>query len=335
MLIRRKKGWELPERSATPEAHYVDRRRLLAGIGIGGLILAAPAVLRQVEAGSNVSSGAVSPHLATADERSASLYPAPTNARYQIDRLLTSERLATTYNNFYEFGSHKDISSAAQALRIRPWAVRIDGLVEREMTVDIDTLLRSMPLEERVYRHRCVEAWSMTVPWSGFPMSALLDLARPLAAARYVEMHTFYDPRVAPGQHQAWYPWPYVEGLTIEEAANELTVLATGIYGKPLPKQNGAPLRLAVPWKYGFKSIKSIVRLRFTDARPRTFWDRVQPREYGFWANVNPNVPHARWSQSTEYVLGNNIRVPTQLFNGYAEFVQHLYDELAGERLFT
>jgi sulfoxide reductase catalytic subunit YedY len=335
MLIRRKKGWELPERSAAPEAHYVNRRRLLAGMGIGGLILAAPAVLRQVEEGSNVSSGAVPSHFAAADEGSASLYPAPRNGRYQIDGPLTAERLATTYNNFYEFGSHKSISDAAQALRIRPWAVRIDGLVEREMTVDIDTLLRSMPLEERVYRHRCVEAWSMTVPWSGFPMSALLDLARPLAAARYVEMHTFSDPKVALGQHQAWYPWPYVEGLTIDEAANELTFLAAGIYGKPLPKQNGAPLRLTVPWKYGFKSIKSIVRLRFTDARPRTFWDRVQPREYGFWANVNPNVPHARWSQSTERVLGTNTRVPTRLFNGYAKFVQHLYDDLAGERLFT
>jgi sulfoxide reductase catalytic subunit YedY len=304
MLIRRKKGWELPERSATLEAHYVNRRRLLAGMGIGGLILAAPAAaLRQVGAESNVSSGAVPPQLAVADEGSASLYPASRNARYQIDRPLTAERLATTYNNFYEFGSHKGISDAAQALRIRPWAVCIDGLVEQEMTVDIDALLRSMPLEERVYRHRCVEAWSMAVPWSGFPMSAFLDLARPLAAARYVEMHTFSDPKIAPGQHQAWYPWPYVEGLTIEEAANELTFLATGIYGRPLPKQNGAPLRLAVPWKYGFKSVKSIVRLRFTDVRPRTFWDRVQPREYGFWANVNPNVPHARWSQSTERVL--------------------------------
>jgi len=303
-------------------------------MGIGGLILAAPALLRHVGAGSNVSSGVV-PRFATADEGPASLDPAPRNARYQIDGPLTDERLATTYNNFYEFGSHKGISDAAQALRIRPWTVRIDGLVEREMTVDIDALLRSMPLEERVYRHRCVEAWSMTVPWSGFPMSALLDLALPLAAARYVEMHTFSGPEVAPGQRQAWYPWPYVEGLTIEEAANELTFLATGIYGKPLPKQNGAPLRLTVPWKYGFKSIKSIVGLRFTDVRPRTFWDRVQPREYGFWANVNPNVPHARWSQSTERVLGTNARIPTRLFNGYAEFVQHLYDELASERLFT
>ena len=335
MLIRRKKGWELPERIATPEARYVDRRRLLAGMGIGGLILAAPAALGQLGPKSDAASRVVPRHSAGPDEALASLYPAPRNARYEIDRPLTAERHATSYNNFYEFGSHKGISGAAQALRIRPWAVHIDGLVEQEMTVDIDTLLRSMPLEERVYRHRCVEAWSMTVPWSGFQMSALLDLARPLAAARYVEMHTFSDPEVAPGQRQAWYPWPYLEGLTIEEAANELTFLATGIYGKPLPKQNGAPLRLAVPWKYGFKSVKSIVRLRFTDARPRTFWDRVQPSEYGFWANVNPNVPHARWSQSTERVLGTNTRVPTRLFNGYAEFVQHLYNGLAGERLFT
>jgi sulfoxide reductase catalytic subunit YedY len=335
MLIRRKKDWELAEQATTPEAHYVNRRRLLAGIGVGGLILAAATVLRQVGGRSDAASGVAPRHSPTADEASVSLYPATRNARYQADRPLTAELHATTYNNFYEFGSHKGISGAAQALRTRPWAVRIDGLVEQEMTVDIDTLLRRMPLEERVYRHRCVEAWSMTVPWSGFPMSALLNLARPLAAARYVEMYTFSDPEVAPGQRQTWYPWPYVEGLTIEEAANELTFLVTAIYGKPLPKQNGAPLRLAVPWKYGFKSVKSIVRFRFTDVRPRTFWDRVQPAEYGFWANVNPDVPHARWSQSTERVLGTQTRIPTQLFNGYGEFVQHLYDGIAGERLFT
>jgi DMSO/TMAO reductase YedYZ molybdopterin-dependent catalytic subunit len=162
-------------------------------------------------------------------------------------------------------------------LRVRPWEVRIDGLIEREITIDIDQLLRLMPLEERVYRHRCVEAWSMMVPWTGFPMKALVDLAKPLAAARYVEMQTFFDPEAAPGQRQAWYPWPYSEGLTIEEATNELAFLATGIYGKPLPKQNGAPLRLAVPWKYGFKSIKSIVRIRFKATRPHTFWERIQP----------------------------------------------------------
>ena len=176
----------------------------------------------------------------------------------------------------------------------------------------------------------------MVVPWTGFPMKALVDLARPLSGATYVEMETFSDPAAAAGQRQGWYPWPYVEGLTIEEATNELAFLATGIYGKPLPKQNGAPLRLVTPWKYGFKSIKSIVRFRFTDRRPRTFWNVIQPAEYGFWANVNPAVPHARWSQATERPLGGDgQRVPTRIFNGYAEFVAHLYDGLAGERLFT
>jgi sulfoxide reductase catalytic subunit YedY len=329
MLIRRKKGWELSEAAATPEAHYVDRRRLLAGMGISGLILAAPAVLNRVGAGYD----ALGPRAAVEDP-SGELYPVPRNARYEVDRPVTPEKYATTYNNFYEFGSHKEIYREAQQLRVRPWEVRIDGLIEREMTIDIDQLLRRMPLEERVYRHRCVEAWSMTVPWTGFPMKAFVDLARPLAAARYVEMQTSFDPEAMPGQRQPWYPWPYGEGLTIEEATSELAFLATGIYGKPLPKQNGAPLRLAVPWKYGFKSIKSIVRFQFKATRPRTFWDRIQPAEYGFWANVNPHVPHRRWSQSTERVLGTQTRIPTRLFNGYEEFVQHLYDGIVGERLF-
>ena len=335
MLIRRRKGWELSEAAATPEPYYVDRRRLLAGIGIGGLILVAPAALQRVREGPNPAAGVALRPSAAIDGPWEELYPEPRNARYEVDRPITDEKHATTYNNFYEFGSHKEIYREAQELRVRPWEVRIDGLIERKMTIDIDQLLRRMPLEERVYRHRCVEAWSMTVPWTGFPMKALVDLARPLAAARYVEMETFFDPEAAPGQRQAWYPWPYGEGLTIEEATNELTFLATGVYGKPLPKQNGAPLRLAVPWKYGFKSIKSIVRFRFEATRPRTFWDRIQPAEYGFWANVNPHVPHRRWSQSTERVLGTQSRIPTQLFNGYGEFVQYLYDSIAGERLFT
>jgi methionine sulfoxide reductase catalytic subunit len=335
MPIRRKKGWELSEATATPESYYVDRCRLLAGMGISGLILAAPAALQRVGAGSDAASGVALGPRAAIDDPSGELYPVPRNARYEVDRPITAEKYATTYNNFYEFGSHKEIYREAQQLRVRPWEVRIDGLVEKETTIDIDQLLRRMPLEERVYRHRCVEAWSMTVPWTGFPMKALVDLARPLAAARYVEMQTFFDPEAAPGQRQAWYPWPYGEGLTIEETTNELAFLATGIYGKPLPKQNGAPLRLAVPWKYGFKSIKSIVRFQFKATRPRTFWHRIQSAEYGFWANVNPHVPHRRWSQSTERVLGTQTRIPTRLFNGYEEFVQHLYEGLVGERLFT
>ena len=207
-------------------------------------------------------------------------------------------------------------------------------MVEQERTLDIDDLLRQMPLEERVYRHRCVEAWSMAVPWSGFPLKALVDLARPLGGTTYLRMETFLDPDRASGQKQFWYPWPYVEGLTIAEATHELAFIATGLYGKPIPRQNGAPLRLAVPWKYGFKSIKSIVRFTFTDERPLNFWQEIQDNEYGFWANVNPEVPHPRWSQAEETPLGSTMKVPTVLYNGYAEFVADLYQGLESEPLF-
>jgi sulfoxide reductase catalytic subunit YedY len=262
------------------------------------------------------------------------LYPTSRNERFTVDRELTSQELATTYNNFYEFGSHKNISMAAQALRLRPWAVTIDGMVEEELTLDAEELIRRMPVEERVYRLRCVEAWAMTVPWSGFPLKALVDLARPLGSARYLVMTTFEDSSMAPGQRQFWYPWPYVEGLTMAEATNDLAFIATGIYGEPMPRQNGAPLRLAVPWKYGFKSIKSIVRFTFTDTRPVSFWEEIAGNEYGFWANVNPEVPHPRWSQATEKLIGTDEVVPTRLFNGYGEFVAGIYDGLDGERLF-
>jgi sulfoxide reductase catalytic subunit YedY len=191
-----------------------------------------------------------------------------------------------------------------------------------------------MPLEERVYRHRCVEAWSMTVPWTGFPLRALLDAAQPLGAARYVKMTTFMDPDTASGQRQPWYPWPYVEGLTIAEAAHDLSFIATGLYGKPLPRQNGAPLRLATPWKYGFKSVKSIVHFELTAERPTSFWEAIQASEYGFWANVNPEVPHPRWSQASERVLGTDEQVPTLLLNGYAAEVASLYTDLQSENLY-
>jgi methionine sulfoxide reductase catalytic subunit len=194
--------------------------------------------------------------------------------------------------------------------------------------------LKKMPLEERLYRHRCVEAWSMAVPWSGFPMAALVGLAKPLGSAKYVHMETFVDAAEAPGQKQFWYPWPYIEGVTMAEANNELAFMVTGMYGKPVPKQDGAPLRLALPWKYGFKSIKSIVRVSFTDKQPVTFWQTVQGEEYGFWANVNPEVPHPRWSQETERVLGTDERVPTLKWNGYGEYVAHLYDGLQNQKLF-
>jgi sulfoxide reductase catalytic subunit YedY len=265
---------------------------------------------------------------------SADLYPVARNERYDLDRSLTDENLVITYNNFYEFGSHKQISQAAQSLLIRPWTVTLDGLVEQEQVLEIDDLLRQMPLEERLYRHRCVEAWSMAVPWSGFPLAALVDFARPLGSARYVRMETFLDPEMAPGQRQIWYPWPYVEGLSIAEATHELAFIATGLYGKPMPKQNGAPLRLAVPGKYGFKSVKSLVRLTYTEERTVSFWQEIQASEYGFWANVNPEVAHPRWSQARETPLGSSEKVPTQLFNGYGEFVADLYVGMQNEPLF-
>ena len=331
MNIRKKRAWALPEKAATPEGVYLDRRRILAGLGLGGAILAAPAVLRLApERLPDAPAEA-----AAAPDPWADLYPARRNGAYALDRPLTEESFATSYNNFYEYGSHKQIASAAQALRVQPWTVTIDGMVETERTLDADALIRRMPLEERLYRHRCVEAWSMAVPWSGFPLAALVDFARPSSSASYLRMETFLDAEMAPGQRQSWYPWPYVEGLTMAEATSELAFIATGLYGKPMPRQNGAPLRLVTPWKYGFKSVKAIVRFTFTDQRPVTFWEAIQASEYGFWANVNPAVPHPRWSQASERVLGSDERVPTQLFNGYAEQVAHLYQGLDGERLFA
>jgi sulfoxide reductase catalytic subunit YedY len=316
MLMRRRRGWEIPEREATPEAAFWSRRELMAALAAGPMLLQAGGAFAE-------------------DDPTAALYPAQRNLRYMLDRPVTDAKHVEGYNNFYEFGSHKEIARAAQALKIRPWQVKLDGMVEQERLVDADELIKAMPLEERLYRLRCVEAWSMAVPWSGFPMKALVDYAKPLGSAKYVRMETFTDARVAPGQKQFWYPWPYVEGLTMAEATNELAFIVTGAYGHPVAKQNGAPLRLSVPWKYGFKHIKSIVRFTFTDERPVGFWEKLQASEYGFWANVNPDVPHPRWSQKTERVLGTDERRPTLLYNGYGEFVADLYKGLEKERLFA
>ncbi len=315
MLIRRIQGWEIPESEATAEDVFLNRRQFMKeGLGLAagiGLATALPGAAR-----------------------AALSYPAPRNPRYVLDRPVTDEAVNTSYNNFYEFGSHKRIASAAQKLRISPWDIRIDGLVEKEMTLGFEDLMAKVSPEERLYRHRCVETWAMAVPWTGFPLSQLLEIARPLSGAKYVRFETFKDPSVASGQKQFWYPWPYVEGVTMAEAANDLAFMVTGAYGKPLPKQMGAPLRLALPWKYGFKSIKSITRISFTDKRPIGFWEKLQASEYGFWANVNPEVPHPRWSQATERLLGSDKRVRTRIYNGYGEFVASLYEGLEGEILF-
>ncbi len=322
MLIRRRRGWEIPEAKATSEAAFRDRRRLIQGLAAGPIL--ASGLLKGLPT-----------YAAEETDPSAGLYPARRNEKYALDRPLTDAKYSTTYNNFYEFGTDKAIWREAQALKVRPWTITIDGMVEKKMTVAIDDLLKRMPLEERLYRHRCVEAWSMSVPWSGFPMAALVAMAKPLSAAKYVRMETFLDPKTAPEQNKFFYPWPYVEGLTMAEATNELAFLVTGMYGKPVPKQDGAPLRLAVPWKYGFKSVKSIVRFEFTDKRPLSYWEQLQSKEYGFWANVNPAVSHPRWSQATERVLGTDERKPTLIWNGYGEFVADMYKGLEKERLFV
>jgi sulfoxide reductase catalytic subunit YedY len=314
MLLRGNPGWTIAESEATPEALFFSRRRaVLAAAGFVGAGIALP------------------PGPAGANEAPQ----ATRNARFRPERAVTAEREATTYNNYYEFGSHKTVSAAAQRLPQRPWALRVEGMVERPQEFALDDLLRRMPIEERVYRHRCVEAWAMVVPWTGFQLSELLKLAGPLGSAKYLRFETAAVPSVMPGLRQSWYPWPYVEGCTVEEAANELSFMVVGAYGKPLPPQNGGPVRIHFPWKYGFKSGKSLVRVVLTDQRPKSFWEQIQPQEYGFWANVNPAVPHPRWSQETERLLGTGERVPTRIFNGYGEFVAGLYEGLQGERLWT
>jgi sulfoxide reductase catalytic subunit YedY len=326
MLIKVKRGWEMRESEATPESVFHDRRDVLKAMGLGTILAAGAGSLPFGQA-----------FAATAPETdpSAGLYPAKKNDKYTLDRPMTDEKFSTTYNNFYEYGEDKGISDAAQKLKIRPWTIEIDGMVEKPMTMGIDDLLKKVQLEERLYRHRCVEAWSMAVPWSGFPLKDLVALAKPTSGAKYLQMTTFKDPSMAPGQKMFWYPWPYIEGLTMEEATNDLAFIATGMYGHSMPKQNGAPLRLATPWKYGFKSIKSIVKFSFTDKRPVSYWEKLNASEYGFWANVNPEVPHPRWSQASERLLGGGERKPTLPWNGYGEYVASMYDNLKSERLFA
>ncbi|MAJ34763.1 MAG: mononuclear molybdenum enzyme YedY [Candidatus Puniceispirillum sp. TMED52] len=317
MLIQKKPSWFIPEHKATPESVYVNRRQILAAMGFG------------------LAGGlGILPSMAPSTAAAAiSGFPAQRNPAYTLDRDISPEEEATTYTNFYEFGSSKNIFRQAQRLRTDPWKVKIRGMVEEKITIDAEDLIAKLgDQEERLYRHRCVETWAMAVPWTGVPLAKLVQLAKPLPEAKYLRFETFHDPDIAPGQRQSWYPWPYVEGITIEEAQNELPFLATGIYGKPMPNQNGAPLRLVLPWKYGFKSIKSITRISFTDKRPVSFWEELQAREYGFWANVNPNFDHPRWSQATERMLGSDERIPTLLYNGYADQVAHLYADMPQTR---
>ncbi len=309
MWIRRSRpSWELPETSATPEHIYRDRRRLLKAAGLGLSLMAA----------GKLTASSVG-------------LPAERNPRFVgADLDLTDEELVTGYNNFFEFGSDKgDPKRNAHRLKTEPWTIEIGGLVRNPLKIDVSDLIRKVGgLEQRVYRFRCVEAWSMVIPWDGFPLATLLKMVEPKAEARYVRFETFYDPEVAVGQRRMTHiDWPYVEGLRLDEAMHPLTLMATGLYGKPMPNQNGAPIRLVVPWKYGFKSIKSIVRIDLVERQPLNTWQALQPQEYGFFANVNPEVGHPRWSQASERIIGGGLfrsRQRTLMFNGYDE-VASLY----------
>jgi sulfoxide reductase catalytic subunit YedY len=323
MHFHRRPDWRISENRVTPENFVLRRRSLLVGAAaVAGTL----STLKGWAAGSPPPAPPVAAGLPSE--------AAPRNPAYQPGRPLTAETDATTYNNYYEFSTGKTLYRAAQALRMQPWTIQIDGLVTQKRTLGLEELLRQVTLEERVYRHRCVEAWAMTVPWTGFPLSALVKLAQPLGSARYVQFETAVQRDTMPGLASPFFTWPYVEAVTIEEAANDLAFIATGLYGKPLPPQNGGPIRLTLPWKYGFKSAKSLVKISFVEKRPDTFWAALGPDEYGFWANVNPAVPHPRWSQATERLLGSDERVPTQIYNGYAPQVAALYADKKGEKLF-
>jgi sulfoxide reductase catalytic subunit YedY len=310
----------VPSREITPEALYLRRREFLrnTALATAGALVGGCMGEERADAGSApVGAG-------PADVDSALDYrPSP---RFSTDEERTSWEDATSYNNFYELGTGKgDPERNAHHLRPRPWSVAIEGEVARPGVVPIETLLKPHPLEERVYRLRCVEAWSMVIPWVGFPLGDLLKRFRPTSRAKFVELRTLHDPDQMPGQRRRVLDWPYREGLRIDEAVHPLTILAVGMYGKVLPGQNGTPLRLVVPWKYGFKSIKSIVSIRLREDQPDTSWNMSQPNEYGFYANVNPEVDHPRWSQARERRIGEFRKRPTLMFNGYAEQVASLY----------
>jgi sulfoxide reductase catalytic subunit YedY len=319
------RAWNLPEQAVTPESALRSRRRFLKRLSLASIAAGAAAGAgvwwwyfggsddEVVAAGQTPVSG-------------AGLFPATRSPRWaELERPLTAESVAARYCNFYEFSSGKQVWRSVEAFQPLPWTLEVCGLVARPRTYDMDDLLRAFPLEERLYRHRCVEAWAMAVPWTGFPLAALVKAVEPLAAARYVRFVSFHRPDVCDRQRYRGMPWPYTEGLTLAEALNELTFVATGMYGHPLLKQHGAPVRLVVPWKYGFKSAKSIARIEFTSEQPATFWNTMAPHEYDFWANVNPDVPHPRWSQKSERMLGTDERRPTKLYNGYGEWVADLY----------
>mgnify|MGYP001578059716 FL=1 len=306
MLIRPHTSADLPSSEITPESLYMSRREWLSAAGL--------------TVGAIAGAGALLPRPARAQQSLGTPYG------LQPDDKPTPWEDVTSYNNFYEFGTSKDEpAEMARNFRPRPWTVKVEGLVKKPGDYGLDDFLKAGKVEDRIYRHRCVEAWSMVIPWRGIMLADVLKRAEPAPGARYVEFTTLYDPKRMPGQRVPVLRWPYTEGLRLDEAMHPLTLLATGVYGRDLPNQNGAPLRLVTPWKYGFKGIKSIVRIRLTDKQPSTAWNDSAPDEYGFYCNVNPTVDHPRWSQAKERRIGEFLRRPTLMFNGYADQVASLY----------
>ncbi|WP_404416480.1 protein-methionine-sulfoxide reductase catalytic subunit MsrP [Marinospirillum sp.] len=311
----------LPESEVTPERLYRERRRFMKQSA--GLVLAA-----SLPGWSGLS---------LAQDKPASwkqkLPEAPSNNQFSTQEPLTDQKIVTSYNNFFELGTRKrDPSDWGHYLQTDPWAIKVEGEVNKPGTYDLNKLIKPEQLEERIYRLRCVEAWSMVIPWTGFQLSELIKRLEPTSRAKYVVFETLYDPEQLRGQRRDTIDWPYTEGLRMDEAMHPLTLMAVGLYGKPLPNQNGAPIRLVVPWKYGFKSIKSIVKLRFQEEQPVSSWQQLAPEEYGFYANVNPQVSHPRWSQARERRLGEEGRRKTLMFNGYEEEVAHLYQGMDLEK---
>ncbi len=335
MLIKKRTGSDIPSSEITPKAVYLSRRAFMGGAAAvaGAAALAACAPKTDLR-----GAGSAARMQATADAQiaaaaTAGVTPVPTATPVVIPgqtdeqgNPLTDYMDVTGYNNFYEFSTNKEaVVRRAEGFQSSPWQVAVGGLVSKPGTYDIEDLRGRFPAEERVYRLRCVEGWSMVIPWLGFPLSALLNEVEPTSNAQYVRFETLYDPERMPGQSSPFFPWPYVEGLRLDEAMNDLTLISTGLYGETLLPQNGAPLRLVVPWKYGFKSIKSIVKIDLVEEMPTSLWMAAASHEYGFYANVNPKVAHPRWSQATERRIGEGGRRPTQLFNGYGEQVAALY----------
>jgi sulfoxide reductase catalytic subunit YedY len=310
MLI--KKAPDIRSSEITSKSLYLNRRQFLAGAAAASAAVATGLSVREI----------VSPSTIARAAKIDGLKKSP----FSTTETITSQKDVTTYNNYYEFSTDKDGPyQLAKNFRTRPWTVKIEGLVEKKQEFAIDDILKMAPPEERIYRHRCVEGWSIVVPWIGFSLSELIKRANPTSKARFVEFTTVYDPKQMPGQQRQVLQWPYVEGLRMDEAMNPLALLCFGMYGEDLPNQDGAPLRIVVPWKYGFKSGKAIVKIRFTDKQPLNTWNLMAPQEYGFYSNVNPNVDHPRWSQAKERRLGEFLKRPTLMFNGYGDQVASLY----------